>query len=163
MLCLKVGVCMGDQRPGLAQTKPQLTEEPLALPHPQRDAVPLVDEGGQSFPVPQTSHQAKVFWSLAQSFLELVQLFLPQSTGAPRPLSIYQAGQPFLLEAMYPIFHSPWRIPQQAGHLAATHPLGYQQQSVQTVVVTRFPRTTDLILQSKDHSVSIRDLEFSHA
>ena len=154
---------MGNQRPGLAQTKPQLTEESLTLSHPQRDAVPLVDEGGQRFAIPQPSHQAKVLGSLAQSFRELAQLFLLKPTRTPRPLSINQAGQSFLLEAMHPVLHSPWRIPQQASHLAATHPLGNQQQSMQTVVVTSFLRTSDLILQSEDHSLSIRDLEFSHA
>ena len=163
MLGLKLGVRMGDQRSGLTQTKPQLTEEPLALPHSQRDAEPLVDEGCQSFSIPQTSYQAKVFGFLAQNFLELVQLFLLQPRRTPRPLAIDQAGQPLLLEAMHPVLHCPWRISQQASHLATAHPLGYQQQSVQTVIVACFLRTSDLILQSEDHSISIRDLEFSHA
>lgn len=163
MLGLKLGVRMGDQRSGLTQTKPQLTEETLALPYSQRDAEPLVDEGCQGFSIPQTSHQAKVFGSLAQNLLELVQLFLLQPRRTPRPLAIDQAGQPLLLEAMHPVLHCPWRIPQQASYLATTHPLGYQQQSMQTVIVACLLRTSDLILQSEDHSISIRDLEFSHA
>lgn len=163
MLGLKLGVRTGDQRSGLTQTKPQLTEEPLALSCSQRDAEPLVDEGCQSFSIPQTSHQAKVLGSLAQNVLELLQLFLLQSTRTPRPLAVDQAGQPLLLEAMHPVLHRPWRIPQQASHLATAHPLGYQQQSMQTVIVTSFLRTSDLILQSEDHCISIRDLEFSHA
>ena len=163
MLGLKLWVCMGDQRAWLAQAKPQLAKKPLALPHPQRNFITLFDEGCQDLPVPQASLQAKVLWTLSQRLLDFAQLALVEPPGATRPLPVDKAGQPLLLETMNPVRNRPRRVSQQQSHLTTTHSLSHQQHPMEAMVVARFHRPANLILQAENHCISFRYLELSHA
>lgn len=88
MLGLKRGVGMGNQGTRLAQSKAQGPKEPLALPHSQEDVELLLDPGRQSLPIPESTRQAEIFWALAQSLCDLVELLLGESFGPARSISI---------------------------------------------------------------------------
>jgi hypothetical protein len=163
MLSLKLWIRMGEEGARLAQAKAQLPEKPLALTHPQADAISLLDPRRQGLPIPDLSLQASVFWTAAHSLSDLIELLAIEPPRSAWPRRIDQARQALLVEAMDPILDGARRIAQQMAHFTATHTLGHQQQAVQPVVVSRFLRTTDLVLQRQDHGLGIRNLEFPHA
>jgi len=163
MLGLTLRVGMGNQRARLAQAKAQLSEQSLALPYPQGNSVLLGHPSRQSLSVPDLPRQAKFLRTPPQNAGDLLKLLDTEPLRPARPLSIHQARQAFVLEAMDPRLDSPWSIAKQIGGFTATHTLGHQQHPVQAVVVPRPLGTANLILQREDQSLSIRNPEFSHA
>jgi hypothetical protein len=163
MLGLTLRVGMGNQRARLAQAKAQLSEQPLALPYPQGNSVLLDHPSRQGLSVPDLSRQAKFLRTPPESASDLLKLLGTESPWSPRPLSIHQTRQAFGLEAMDPRLDGPWGIAKQMARFTATHTLGHQQHPVQAVVVSCPLGTANLILQSEDQSLSIRNSEFSHA
>ena len=83
--------------------------------------------------------------------------------GTPRALAFDQPRQTFLLKAPNPIFDRSRCIPQQAADLRTGHALGHQQHSMQAMIITRFFRTPNLVLQSENDRRSIGNLKGSHA
>src|ERR1700747_209904 len=55
---------------------------------------------------------------------------------------------------MDPILHRAWRISQESRHFRAGHALCHQQDAVQAVIVTRFLRALDFLLQAKTAEAS---------
>jgi hypothetical protein len=162
MLGLTLGIGMCNQWSRLAQAKTQLPEQPLTLPYAQGNPILLVHPSSQGLPVPDLPCQAEVFRTPPQSGSDLLELLVVEPSWPPRPLSIDQTSQALLFETMDPILDGPRRIAQQTTHFTAAYTLGHQQYPVQTVVVSRLLRTANLILQRKDQSLGIRNLEFSH-
>ena len=153
----------GDLGPRLAQPKAQLPEQALALTHAQRDAVLLSDPDRQRFAIPQIAAQPGLPRRLAKSRADLFQLLLIQAPGPPSSLSLAQTYQALLLATANPILHRPRRVAQQPGHLGAGHSLGYQQHTVEAVVVAGILGASDLILQSEDDAVRVGYAQWSHA
>lgn len=162
MRSLKLWIGMGNQRTRFTQTKAQRTKEPLALAHTQGDAELLLNPSRQGLPIPDSSRQVEVFGTLAQSLRDFAELLLTEPFRSAGPIPIGQARQAFLFKATDPVLNSARRIAKQMGHFTAAHAMGDQQQSVKTVIVSCLARTTDLVLQSEDHGLGIRNLEFSH-
>ena len=54
-------------------------------------------------------------------------------------------------------------VAQQPGHLWAGHSLGHQQHTTEAVVIPRFLRASDLILQSKNDACSVSQAKRSHS
>ena len=153
----------GDLGPRLAKPKAQLPEQALALTHAQRDAVLLSDPDRQRFAIPQIAAQPGLPRRLAKSRADLFQLLLIQAPGPPSSLSLAQTYQALLLATANPILHRPRRVAQQPGHLGAGHSLGYQQHTVEAVVVAGILGASDLILQSEDDAVRVGYAQWSHA
>jgi hypothetical protein len=64
---------------------------------------------------------------------------------------------------MNPVLHAPSRIAQQGGDLGTGHSLGNEEHAMESVVVARLVRTTNLILQPQNDAGGIGDLERLHA
>ncbi len=163
MRLLPFPIRMGNQRAGLTQPKAPLPKQTLALTHPQVYLKVLLDPGAQRFPIPQRAGQAEVARSLAQDSVHLPQLCLTQTPRTPRALSFGQPGQTLGLKAPYPVLHRARSIPKQATDFWAGCALGHQQHPMEPVIVSRFFRTANLVLQSQNHSLGIGDLKWSHA
>lgn len=127
-----------DQRARFAQAKPQLPKQPLALAHPQRHIVPLLNERRQRLPIPQVSAHPRCTRRGAQVLLDLAELLRTEAPRSPRPLAFGQPRQAFLLKPPHPVLHRSRSIAQQPTDFRTTHALGHQQYSVQSVVVSRF-------------------------
>ena len=163
MRLLPFQIRMGNQRAGLTQPKAPLPEQALALTHPQVDLEALFDPGAQRFPIPQRAGQAQVARSLAQDSAHLPQLCLAQAPGTPRALPLGQPGQTLGLKAPDPVLHRARGVPQQAADFWTGPSLGHQQHPMEPVIIPRFLRTANLVLQSQNHRPSIGDLKWSHA
>ena len=162
MRLLPFQIRMGNQRAGLAQPKAPLPEQTLALTHPQVDLEALLDPGAQRFPVPQCAGQAQVARSLAQSSVHLPQLGLAQTPRTPRAWPLGQPGQTLCFKPPDPVLHRARGVPEQAADFWTGCALGHQQHPMEPVIVARFFRTANLVLQSQDHSLGIGDLKWSH-
>lgn len=161
MRLLPFQVGMGNQRAGLTQPKAPLPEQALALAHLQANLELLLDPGAQRFPVPQRAGQAQVARSLAQSSVHLPQLRLAQTPGTPRAWPLGQPGQTLGLKAPNPVFHRARSIPKPATDFWTGRALCHQQHPMEPVIVPRFFRTTNLVLQPQYHSPGISDLDWS--
>ncbi len=163
MRLLPFQIRMGNQRAGLAQPKAPLPKQTLALAHPQMNLEALLDPGTQGFPVPPRAGQAQVARTLAQGPLYLPQLRPAQTPRTPRALALAQSGQTLGLKAADPVLHGARRVSEQAADLRTGRALGNQQHPVEPVIVPRFFRTANLVLQSQNYGLGISDLQWSHA
>lgn len=162
MRLLPFPIRMGDQRAGLAQSKAPLPEQTLALTHPQVDLEALLDPGAQRFPIPQRARQPQVARGLAQGPVHLPQLRIAQTRGAPRALPFGQPGQTLGFKPSNPVLHRARGVSEQAADLWTGRSLGHQQHPVEPVIIPRFFRTANLVLQSQNHRPGISDLQWSH-
>ena len=163
MRLLAFGVCLCDRGSRLAQTKSQLPEQSLALPHTQLDPVLALDPCRQRLSIPQIPAQASLARHAAQNGVDLLELLMAQPPGPPRSLALQQSGQSHLLELMDPILYRSRGVPQQFRRLRAGHALRYKQHTVEPVIIARFFRASDLILQSEHDGCGVRDAEWSHS
>jgi len=82
MRLLPGGVCWGDAGPWLAQPKPQLPEQTLALPRPKANPILPGDPGCQCFAIPQIPAQSHISGQLAKRTVNIPELLLVEAAGA---------------------------------------------------------------------------------
>jgi hypothetical protein len=160
LLPLRIGV--GDQRAGFAQSKAPLPEQPLALPDPQMDLETLLDPSAQGFAIPQCATQPQVARRLAQGPIDLPELRFAQSSWASRTLPFGQPCQTVGFKTPNPILDGARSVAQQTSDFRAPRSLGHQEDPMETVIIARFLRTANLVLQAQYHRSSIIDLQWSH-
>lgn len=156
------GIGMGQRGAWFTQPEAELTEHTLALPNTDGNAVPLFNPGTECFPIPEVSTQANLPGRVAQNLIHRLQLFFRQASGTSRSFSLQQARQTVSFKTTDPIFHRSWRISQKMCHLRAGHTLSYQKHSMETVIVARFFRAANLILQSENDRGRVRNGKWFH-
>jgi hypothetical protein len=161
LLPLQIGV--GNQGARFAQSEPPLPEQTLALAYPQMDLEALLDPGAQRFSIPQRAGQTPIARRLPQGSVHLPQLRLAQTPGTPRAMPLRQPGQSSVLKAPHPVLHRAWSIPEQPTDLWTGRSLGHQQHPMEPVIIARFFRTANLVLQSQNYCFGISNLQWSHA
>ena len=160
LLPFRIGV--GNPGTGFAQPEAPLPEQALTLAHPQADLEALLDPGTQCLPILQRAGQAEVTRGLPEHPVYLPQLRLTQARGTPGALPFDQPTQTSFFKASNPIFHRSRSVSQQPAHLWTSHTLGHQQHPLEPVIVARFFRTANLVLQSQNGCLGISNLEWSH-
>ena len=141
----------------------QLSEPPLALTNTQADAVALLNPSAEGLPVPQGSGQTDLARRAAERRLNLLPLLF---ADAPRPsgaIPFHQPCQTTFLEPAHPIFHRARSVAQQSRYLWTGHSLGHEQHPMQSMVITRFFRATNLILKSQHNGFRIGNRKWFHA
>ena len=161
LLLSRVGTC--NQRTRLAQAEAKLSKQSLALSHAQINLPLLGDKSSQGFTVPKVRRKAEVFRRLSQRRGNLCQLFLGESLRSSRAVGIDQSGQAFLFIAPHPICHSAMGVSKKSGHLTATHALCHKEDSVQPMVISRFLRPTNFLLQGRNYHCRIGNGQRFHA
>jgi hypothetical protein len=146
MSLLQLRIRIGDLWARLAQAESELPEETLALSNSQFHSLFPLDPSAQCFAIPKCRSQIYVTGRSAQDTVHLLQLFRRESHWPPWPVALCQTSQALILEALHPILYGSWRISKQSRHLWATHSLRNQQNAMETVIISRFFRPTDLIL-----------------
>ena len=145
-------ICLGQNRPGLAEPEIELPEQPLALAHSQLDSIGFFDPRRQRLAIPQVGSHSRITRLPPQYTINPFHLRLVQPTRTSATLSLRQAGQPCLLVTMYPVLYRTRRIAQQSSDLWAGHALRNQQNAVPAMIVARLFRTLDLLLQTNHRS-----------
>ena len=136
LLCF--GISVRNYRTRLAQSKPELPEHALTLPHTQCDVVPLLNKCSQCLAIPQVRGQTQISRRLSNGNADLFQLVVIQPSRPSRPSSFDQTSQTSLLESVNPILYRSWRITKEPRDLRTGHTLCYKKDTVKTVVVPRF-------------------------
>jgi len=162
MCFLGRGISMGQSGAWFAQAEAQLTEHPLALANPDGNAVPLRNPGTECFSIPEVPAQTNLPRRIAQNLIHRRPLFFRQASGSPRSLPLRQSCQTVSFKTTDPIFHRPWCIAQKMCHLRAGHTLGYQKHPMETMIVARFLRAANLILQSENDRGRVRNGKWFH-
>jgi hypothetical protein len=153
MCFLHFGIGLGQRGSWLPQPEAKLTKHTLALANPDRNAnnaIPLLNPGTECFSVPQVPAQTNLPGRVTQDPIHPFPLVFRQASGPPRSFALQQSRQSVSFKTTDPIFHRSWRSAQKMGHLRAGHTLGYQQHSMETMILARFFRTANLILQSEN-------------
>ena len=163
MRLLPCWIRLGNPGTRLAQPKAQLPEQALTLPHSQVNLVSLRNPSRQSLAVPQISAQSQIAGHTAKGAIDLSELLLVQAPGPARSLPLLQSGQALGLKTPDPILDRSWSIPQQPRHFRTSHALGHQKHSMKPMVISRFFRATNLILQSENHRRRVSNGERTHA
>jgi len=163
MRLLQHGISMGNQRARLAQAEAELAKHPLALTHAQANPIAPCEPNLERLSVPQRSAQADLARRTSQHRLHLRPLCLAQALGPSGSRPFHQSGQTALFKMSNPVFDRPWGISQKLADLRAGQPLSDQQHAVKAVIVTRFFRTTNLVLKSQNHGSGIGDSQWFHA
>ena len=153
LLPFRIGV--GNLGAGFAQSKTPLPEQALTLTHCQTNLEVLLDPDTQRFPIPQRSPQTQVTRGLTQCPVHFLQLRLAQTSGTPSSLPFAEPGQSLGFKASHPVFHRAGSVSQQPTDLRTGHALRHQQHPMQAVIIARFFRTANLILQSQNDCLGI--------
>ena len=139
-------VCLSDHRPRFAHPESQLPEQSLALPYPQIDAVLPFDPTRQHLAVPQIPTEACLTGHLTQDRVDSLNLLLVQASWPPGAITLQKSSQPHLFKRMYPILNRSRCVPQQCRRFRARQTLRHEQHTVQSMIVARFIRSSDLVL-----------------
>ena len=163
MCFLHCGIGLGQSGSWLAQSKAELTEHTLALANPDDDAIPLLNPGTECFSIPQVPAQTNLPRRVTQDPIHPFPLFFRQASGPPRSFALQQSRQTVSFKTTHPILHRPWRITQEMGHFWTGHTLGDQKHSMETMIVARFFRAADLILQSENDGGRVGNGKWFHS
>lgn len=163
MLSLTFWIGLSKHGPGFAAPETELPEQPLALADTQFDSKAVPGKCHERLAIPQRTRKANVPGFFAQRGTNGIHLRRCQAARPARPLTLHKASKTLAFKPVDPILHRARRIPQQARHRWALHPLGHQEHSMQPMVVARFLGPPNLILQSKHDGRSIGNAQWFHA
>jgi len=162
-LLLLEGVGAGNKRTRLAQAEAKLSKQPLTLSHAQINLPLLSNKSSQGFAIPEVRRKAEIFRRLPQRRGNLRQMFLGQSLRSSRAVPFDQSGKAFLIIAPHPICHGTMGVSKKSGNLTAAHALSHKQDTVQSMIIPRFLRPTNLLLQARDCHRRIGNGQCFHA
>ena len=159
---LKSWVAVGEHRTRLSQPEPELSEEALALAHPQIDLELAFEVGGESLAIPEGPRESNIFGSLSYDGRDGAHLGLREAARAARALALGESGESLLLEPSDPVLDGTRGIPEHSTDVGGGHALRHQKESVEAMVVPRLVGASDLILEGEDHVLGVRDREGTH-
>lgn len=76
----------------------------------------------------------------------------------PAPGRIAQRLEASLLKTVDPVLYSARRISKELRSLSTAHPLGYQQNAVQPVIISSLLISTNFVLQNHHHRIRVGKL-----
>ena len=158
MRLLQFGIGMGNQWTGFAQSEASLPEQALALADLQTNLEALLKPSAQGLPIPQRARQTEVARGPAQGPVDLQELRFAQTSRASRTLALGQSRETLGFKTPHPILDGARSVTQQVPHFRTGRSLGHQQDTMETVIIARFFRTANLVLQSENHGSGIIDL-----
>ena len=151
MRFLPRGIRLGNQWSRLAQTKTELAKQSLTLADTELDGILLFYPCCQALAVPEIGPHSCITGFPSQHAIDFLNLGCTQPGRTPRPLSFGQSGQPLFLKAADPILDGSRRITEKASYFGTCHPLRHQEHTMQPMVISRFLRTLNLLLQPEHH------------
>jgi len=112
--------------------------------------------------IPEILDISKDLRVFTQIFPDDLQSGFIQRGGTPSSLALLQARKTPIPKTPHPILNRTWTLPKEARHLVTTESRTDQQNTVQSMVVTRFLGAMNLLLNRDSHKVRILDFQFSH-
>lgn len=149
-------------RPGFAQTKSQLMEDPLALTNPQGYLLSLFKVMRQKLSIPKILRIAKLSGRLAQVVIDKLQLSWCQPLRASGLLLVFQTAEPVHFKSPYPPLDGRGMMAKHLPHVVTGESLANQQYAVKAMIIAGFLRTKNFVLQRHFHHLRIGDLQSLH-
>jgi hypothetical protein len=153
---------MGNERPGLAQSKTQLAKKSLALAHSQVNPESLFDKGRQGLAIPEMSSQPKYLRRLPQCAGNRQELELIEGWWPTWAFGFCQTCEASLDKLFNPILHGSRGVTKALSHLSTRQALGHQENYVQPMIITGFMGTTNLRLETHYDRFCVRYGQRSH-
>ncbi len=160
LLLLRVGT--SDHGSRFSQSKAQLVKESLTLANPHHNLLGLLNMIRQKLSIPEILGVPKLPRRSSQIPIHDLQLLRRQSPTAPRFFMIFQTAESMGLKPLNPPLNSHWMMPKQLSHFIAGPSPTNKQYSMKTMIVTRFLRTKDFILQCDFHNLWVSNFQTSH-
>jgi hypothetical protein len=121
---------MSNERPGLAQTEPQLPKESLALAHPQVHPESFFDKGGQGLAIPEMGSQSINFRRVPQSAANRQELGLIERRWPTWAFGFCQTCEPSSDKLFDPILNGSRGVIEVLRDLGASQSLRHQENHV---------------------------------
>src|SRR6266850_7618667 len=112
--------------------------------------------------IPEGGSQIEVTRGLAQITLKPPPILRIQRPRSSRSLAFPQSVQAALFETAHPALHGRAVLAKQLRDFSTGSTRAHQQQSMQSVVVTRLLATSDLLLDHYSHHLSVLNLQLAH-
>jgi len=145
---LSRGVRLGHDRPGFAESEVQTVENPLALSSAQVNPAGPIQMVSEQLAIPEVLRVAELAGRLPQVAVRPRQLRRRESGRATQPFAFLLPGETVLLKSGHPTLHRGGVLPQPIGRLVTVEAMADEQQAVQAMVVARFRRAKNLLLQT---------------
>jgi hypothetical protein len=153
---------LGNDRPGFAESEVQTVKHPLALSSAQVNPAGPIQMMSEQLAIPEVLRVAELAGRLPKVAVRPRQLHRRESRRATQPFAFLQPGETVLLKSAHPTLHRGGILPQPIGRLVTVEALADEQQAVQAMVVARFRRAENLLLQRHPHDLNIGNLQLSH-
>src|ERR1700687_1355132 len=153
---------LGYLRARLTQPKAHLPKHPLALAHPQIQAVVPAQMLGEQRSVPQIGLQPQGSRRATQFPLEFAPLSRLQPARPAAALPFAQAFQSALVKSTDSALHRRRILAEQQTDLPTRLTGCDQQQPVQTMIVAGLIIPVDLLLDRQSHHLTILNLQLAH-
>jgi hypothetical protein len=140
----------------------QVVEQPLALSNTQFNTVLLRQVMAEKFTVPLILGVSQITWGASQVTSNPPEEFFVQRGGAACSEALLQTGKPTLLKAPYPVLNSAAALAHEFRHFRATAPGTHEKNAMQSMVITGFLRTENLVLNRDPHKFGIVYFQFAH-
>lgn len=148
--------------PRSLQSKAQFVEEPLTLPHAERDSVVFLQMVRQEQPIPKVLVVPQFPGRAPYLVSQPVVVRQGKPAGASRPSAFLQPSQAIREEAMNPVFHAPGRVAVQACRFIGAASVEDLKNDMQAMVISPFPGGRYLVLYGRNESLPIWNRNLSH-
>jgi hypothetical protein len=153
---------MSNERARLSKAKAHLPENPLTLPHPKLNLMEFFKVMGEQFAVPEILYMAEFSRVSPQVIIEGLPLSFTEPSRTPLSFTFAQTSEAAFLKTVHPAFDRARILPESIGNIVTAKAVGYQEDPMQTVIITGFLRPQNLLLHCNSHNLLIRDLQFAH-
>ena len=159
---LRAGIGMRDDTTRLAAPESELSKKPLALPDSEMDSFFLPKMMAEEFSIPDVLVIAKSTRRTTQVFSKRFERRVIEDARTPGAQALLKSCEPALLEAANPVLDRARTVPQHLTDFVAVESVTDEQNAVETVVVARFFRPHDLLLNRDLVDVSMLDFQSAH-
>jgi hypothetical protein len=153
---------MSNQRARLSKAKAHLSEDSLTLPYPKVNLMESFKVMGEQLAVPEVLVMTEFSRVAPQVTIDGLPLSFIEPSRTPIPLTFTQPGEAAFLKTLHPAFNRSRILPESIANVITAEAMCYQEDPMQTVIITGFLRPQNLLLHCNSHDLLIRDLQFAH-
>ena len=159
---LGLRIRFGNDRPWLTSTESQMGKQSLALPYSKRHIIFLRKVMAEEFSIPKVLRIFKRTGGFPKIPADRFNnIFIPSlwTTGMR---CIHKACKTFFFKSFRPILNRPWAMIKKFRYFGATESFADQQDTMETMIIPRFFRSLNLLLNCYFHYGRILNLKFTH-
>src|SRR5574337_111837 len=159
---LRYKVSVSNHWPGFTSAKPELTKQTLALTYSKINLLSFSQMMAKKLSVPKILLIPKFTGGTSQIFLKNITDFFCYCAWPARFIHVFEALKTALFKTAHPILDGTRAVFKKIGHFIATKTRTHQQNTMKTMIVPRFVRPKNLLLDCYLHYIRIFDFKFAH-